>query len=289
MEDRDWLMIKLLYKHKNITKTAQALFVSQPALTTRIRQIEEDFGIKMIQRSSRGVYFTSEGEYLALYADKMLTDMRSMRETLANLGNEVKGTLRLGASIYFTRYKLPRLLRLFKDRYPSVDFKIITALSKDILSLMSNQDLQVGFVRGDYGWHAEKHVLFEEPMCIVSKNEFSLQNLPNLPRIDYPTNHSYKILIDKWWGENFSQPPIISMSVNQVDVCKDMVINGFGYAILPSMILNDAEGLYKIYITDSDGKRILRKTWIVYQKESLEIRLVNVFVNFVKTLDFNTL
>ena len=65
MEDRDWLIIKVLNEQKNITKTAQALFISQPYLTTRIRHIEDEFGVKMIYRGSRGVHFTPEGDYLA--------------------------------------------------------------------------------------------------------------------------------------------------------------------------------------------------------------------------------
>lgn len=287
MEDRDWLIIKTLYERKSITKTAQTLFMTQPTLTTRLRQIEEEYGVKIMYRNNKGVKFTQEGEYLAECAQNMLVNARIIREKVANMGNEVKGTLRIGASIYVTRYILPRLLRRFQDSYPNAEFHVITASSQDIFSLLRTQDTHVGLVRGDYGWRDERYLLFEEPMCIASKHPIALSDLPRLPRIDYHNDHLNKLSLDTWWTENFSVPPHISMLVNQVDICKDMVLNGLGYAILPSMMLTDVQGIHKIYITDKQGRPLIRKTLMLYQKESLETRLVRAFVEFVKTIDFN--
>lgn len=287
MEDRDWLIIKLLYERKSITKTAQALFMTQPTLTTRIRQIEEDLGVKIMYRNNKGVKFTLEGEYLAECAHNMLTAAREIRDKVTNMGNEVKGTLRIGASIYVTRYILPRLLRRFQDLYPRAEFRVITTSSQDIFSLMHTQDTHVGFVRGDYGWRDEQYLLFEEPMCIASKHPLVLSDLPRLPRIDYHTDHLNKLSLDTWWTEKFTVPPHISMLVNQVDICKDMVLNGLGYAILPSMMLTDVQHIYKTYITDKQGRPLIRRTLMLYQKEALETQLVHAFVEFVKTIDFN--
>lgn len=59
MDERDWQIISLLYKNKNITKTANNLYISQPALTGRIKQIEQDLGVSILTRSNRGVEFAS--------------------------------------------------------------------------------------------------------------------------------------------------------------------------------------------------------------------------------------
>lgn len=58
MEYRDWHILQTLFREQNITKTAEALYISQPALTKRLRQIEKDFGVQIVQRGSRGVQFT---------------------------------------------------------------------------------------------------------------------------------------------------------------------------------------------------------------------------------------
>ncbi|WP_238933669.1 helix-turn-helix domain-containing protein [Brevibacillus choshinensis] len=65
MDDRDWQVLHILYNQKNITKTAQLLFITQPALTKRLMQIEEEFGVKIVNRGIKGVHFTPEGELLA--------------------------------------------------------------------------------------------------------------------------------------------------------------------------------------------------------------------------------
>ncbi|SFL36317.1 LysR family transcriptional regulator [Pelosinus propionicus] len=289
MEDRDWLIIKVLHEQKNITKTAQVLFISQPALTARIRQIEQEFDVKMVYRGSRGIHFTPEGDYLAECAQNMLTNIRQIKEQVVSMGTDIKGTLLVGSPNYLTKFKLPRLLGLFKEQYPNVEFNVVTAWSSDICSLLQNQDIHVGFVRMDHGWRGEKHILHEEPICIASKQEIKFNDLPQLPRIDYQTDVSYKMLLNNWWGKNFSQSPKIGMTVSHLDICKGMVVNGLGYAIVPSTIFKNDENIHQIALMDNDGKPILRQTLIMYQKEMLELKMVRRFIDFAKTVDFNNL
>jgi DNA-binding transcriptional LysR family regulator len=285
MEDRDWRILQELYHQKNITKTAQQLFISQPALTKRLRQIEKEFGVEIVQRGRRGVQFTPQGEYIAKCAEEMLLRLREIKEHVLNMDNDVVGTLRLGVSNYFTKYKLPGILELFKHEYPKVEFQVTTGWSRDIFHSVYNQDVHIGFVRGDYSWQGQKHLLFEETLCIASKNKINVNDLPHLPRIDYQTDYLFKMLIDNWWTANYSEPPLIGMEVDKADTCKEMVIRSLGYGILPRSTLSDAKDLYKIDITDQDGKPIVRRTWMFYHQESLNIKAVRAFVDFVKGLD----
>lgn len=286
MEERDWLILQVLYEQKNITKTAQSLFISQPALTARLRHIEGYFGVKIVYRTSKGVHFTPQGEYLAKSASEMLVNLRNVKERVADMSTVVAGTLRLGASSYFTMYMLPRLLKLFKQKHPHVEFKVTTTWSRDIFSLVHNQEIHIGFVSSDYGWQNQQHLLFEEPICIASTNELDLTQLPRLPRINYQTDALIKAMIDKWWREHFSDPPSISMEVDKLSTCKEMVINGLGYGIMPSMIVNNSESLHKIIITDKEGHPLLRQSWMLYHEEMLDMNVVSAFVNFVKEMDF---
>lgn len=286
MEDRDWLIVHTLYKQKNITKTAQALFMSQPALTARLRHIETEFDVKIVQRTTKGVQFTPEGEFLAKSADEILTKFRNIRNEVLSLSNNVAGTLVIGASNYLTMYTLPPLLQLFKLHYPKVEFKVTTAWSKEVFTLTYNQDVHIGFASIDYGGFSERHLLYEEPICIASTHPIILEELPSLPRIDYQTDHLLKAQIDKWWRENFSCPPTISMQVDKLATCKEMVRFGLGYAIMPSRILHDVQGIQKLNITSSDGNTLKRKTWMIYNQQALEMNVVKVFADFVKTLTF---
>lgn len=285
MEDLNWIILKELYRQKNITKTAESLFISQPSLTNRLRQIEKEFGVLIVHRGRRGVHFTPEGEYLAKCADEMITRLRKIKDHVLNMENQVVGTLRLAVTNLITRKTLPRLLKLFKDRYPSVEFKVMTGWSKDVFHLIYNQEVHVGFVRGEYAWPGQKYLLSEEAICIASKEELQLERLPYLSRIDYQTDPLFKSLIDKWWTEHYTQPPYIGMEVDKSETCREMLLNGLGYAILPHSVLGDAEGLFKQELLDAEGQPIVRRTWMYYHEETLELNLVRTFVEFVKALD----
>src|SRR4051812_18429961 len=93
LDERDWMVLQALYREKNITKAAQHLYISQPALTNRLQQLEKDFGVKIVNRGRRGVQFTPQGEYLAKSAHEMLLAMQKIRENVLNMEDNVAGTL----------------------------------------------------------------------------------------------------------------------------------------------------------------------------------------------------
>jgi DNA-binding transcriptional LysR family regulator len=287
LDERDWIVLQTLYQEKNITNTAKILYISQPALTNRLKAMEKHFGVRIVIRGRRGVQFTSQGEYLAKSAHEMLWRTQKIKETVLNMEDKISGILRLGVSNFFTDYKLPGLLKLFKNQYPDVEFKVITGLSSHITHLMYNQDVHIGFVRGDYSWQDQKKLLFEESICIASKEEIDIRNLPALSRIDYHTDPLLKTLVDNWWTENYSQPPLVSINVDKADTCKKMVENGLGYAILPSLLINDLDNIHKFEIRTKSGEKIIRKTWMFYHEESLELNIVKAFVEFVEGMDLH--
>ncbi|WP_026574609.1 LysR family transcriptional regulator [Bacillus sp. UNC438CL73TsuS30] len=291
MDYRDWEILKELYNQKNLTKTARLLFITQPALTSRLKHMEEELGVKIVTRERRGVHFTPQGEYLVQSAEEALAHYQKIKENAQNMSNsesnKVVGTLRLGVSNFFANYELPHILKLFKRQYPHVEFKVITGWSRDVTQLIHSKDVHISFVRGDYGWRGlSKHQLFEETICVASKDEFEIMDLPRLPRIEYRGDYLLKSVIDHWWAENYAQAPFVSIEVDQVDTCREMVINGLGYGILSSRVLSGIEDLSKVQLTDQEGNPILRRTWMYYHKESLEWNVVKAFVHFIENHDW---
>lgn len=286
MDDRDWLILKALYEKMNITKAAESLYITQPSLTKRLQQMEKEFKVTIVERGSKGVHFTPQGEFLAKCADEMLDRLREIKEQTLNIEEEVVGTLRLGVSNYISRYKMPRLLGLFRKKFPKVEFKVINGFSRTVFNHIYNQNVHVGIVRGEYDWPECKSLLFEENICVTSSSKLELEQLPQLPRIEYESDALLKDIIDHWWSRNFSEPPNVVMEVDKGDTCTEMVINGLGYGILPSVFADKHPHLHRINLTDKDGKPIVRKTWMFYHQKSLETKIVKAFVDFVEGLDF---
>ena len=285
MNDRDWEILQELYERKNITQAAKALHISQPALTFRLQQLEDEFGIKIAHRGRKGVEFTGQGEHLVLYAKEMLLQFRKAKERLLNMESSQRGKLRLGAAGTFACYILPSILRQFNLQYPDIEFNVTTGWSTEIVNLLFKQDAHLGIIRGDHMWPDQKQLLMEEPLFIVSKNQIKLDELPYLPRIDYKTDPSLKDTINNWWFETYSQVPLITMHVDKLETCKEFVLNGLGYAILPGITLKKKDDIYTTKLLSRDNVPVMRRTWLMYRKESLEISIIRIFIDFLK--DYN--
>ncbi|MFC3039487.1 LysR family transcriptional regulator [Virgibacillus xinjiangensis] len=289
MNYHDWEMLDILKSTENITKASQLLFVSQPTVTSRIQKLEEHYGVKLILRKQKGITFTPEGEQLAKHATKMLHAQRRIEEQMDNMKSQVSGTLRVGVSNFFALNKMPKLLRLFKQEYPNVEFQVVTGWSSEVHRLILNHDVHISFIKGDYTWREKKELLYEEEICVAAPWEFEWQDLPEAPRIDYYTDEKMKDIVDAWWYSNYSQRPNINIQVNQVETCKEMVVNGLGYAILANLVVRDYPDLSIKPLLDTAGRPITRKTWMYYLEDSLEMNIVRAFVQFIRELDVKAL
>lgn len=286
MDEKDWVMVQTIFEERNISKAAERLYISQPALTYRLQQLEKEFGTMIVARGKRGVEFTSQGEYIAQYARDMILQFRNTKEYVQNMDKEIKGALRIGVSSIFARYVLPSILKDFVELYPNVDIQLKTGWSTEINHMLHKEEVHLGFVRGNYVWQEEKFLLREEPILIVSKKPIkSVMELPSLPRINYETDQSLKSIIDNWWQETFEEPPTITMEVDRIETCKQLVLMGLGYAILPTMCLEKGDDVHTIKLTRKGKKPIMRDTWMLYRKRSLSLSPVNAFVNFLQQLE----
>lgn len=285
MDSKDWYILQMLYEQKNITKSANNLFISQPALTMRLKQIEKELDIKIVNRGQKGVQFTPQGEYLAKYAEEMIKREKEIKDQLANMNEEISGTIRLGVSSFITR-QIPPVLKMFKEKYPKVDFKLTSAWSSKIYSQIYNHEIHIGFVRGDYKWNGMKKLLLVENLALVAYRKVKLSELPNLPRVDYNCDIKLQEMIDTWWAENYNVPPNIGIKVDKTDTCREMVANDLGYAIMPSIVLKKSGNLYQIALKDKNNKPIIRETWMLYNEESYNLKLVKTFVEFMAEINF---
>lgn len=289
MEERDWLILKTLYEQKNITKTAKILYISQPTLTARIKQIEESLGTKLLYRGNKGITFTETGEYTVKFAEKILGELQDFRETITNMQEDVAGTLRIADPSILARYFLPKLLGKFQDMYPKAKFDVQVAQSSDVISLTGALNVHFGFVRNKFDWpEYERILLATNYVCAVAAKPFVLSDLPHMVRVDYYTDQYYQNLLDKWWYEIFEEPPIIGTRVSNLDLCKEMVFNGLGYGLLPSILIEEYPQLHSVPLVHKDGSRVKRNTWLIYKKELLDLKLPKVFLEFVIDSDFDS-
>lgn len=285
MNEKDYLMLKYIFEAQNLTKAAELLYITPPALTYRLQQLEKEFGVNIITKNGRSIEFTPEGRYLVQYAQKALVDLRKTKDYMLNMGSEVQGILRLGVSRVIAHYKLPPILKEFLNLYPKVEINVNTGISDEVYELLRKDEIHVGIVRGSYTWSEQKHLLNEENVYIISKNKLNIEDLPAIPRINYRNSTDFNDDINNWWYERFTAPPLISMQVDTFEICKEMVKNELGYAIIPQIFLYADDPLYKTGLIQKSGAAVTVKTWMLYRQSSTQLAMVDKFVNHMKSLD----
>lgn len=198
MDEKDYELLVTLHKLKNITKTAQKLYLSQPSLTKRIQNIENELQCQLVVRSHKGIIFTPAGESLIPYATQILSSSRLMREQVASKQAEVCGTLRIGVPQNFAYYHLPALLRRYTNQYPKVNVQIEISQSRKVHQMLQQDEITIAIVRGEYPWDEEIQLLSTEPICLVCNQENIGRPLNRYPYISRHTDTDINLKIYSW-------------------------------------------------------------------------------------------
>ncbi len=291
MRDFDWNILDSLYQTKNITKSAELLFMTQPALTKRLQAIEEELGCAVVIRTRRGVSFTPEGEEVVKKAQIIISAIRDIKQGLAGNSGGRKEVLSLGVPYSFVRFVLPALLEQYVKLYPDVDIRITTTLSDDLLRQVQDGSLDVCFARmaQDSPLLVKRQVSVDQIYAVYYR-PFEIEDLPNLPYIEFQKNEITYLAGRTWWEERFDTPQKIRFLVHNGDTCLSMIQHGLGYGIFPDSqyFMND-KSLYSIPLELKDGTQFTRSTWLIYQKSILKKAAAANFIRFLDGIDINQL
>lgn len=293
MDHKDWMIIQTLYETSSINKAAEILYMSQPSITYRIQQIEDKLGVEILWRSKSGIQFTPEGEQLFQYSKRMLTEFQKLQDNLRHSSNKSKGLLRLGVSGNFAHYRLPKLLSSFLTEYPNVQFRVETGWSSEVYRLLQHEKVHVAIISGDYHWGGHKTLMAEESMSIVCKEPFEVEDLLTMEYISYRPSKEIsknsvkkdpliKQIIDNWWIDRFSTPPVPAMELDRIETCIEMVQQGLGFAIVPSICLEANDSLHTVTLTSKDGSIPYRQTWALLNNKIDETPLLKEFHQFLQ-------
>ena len=280
MDEQDWRFIDLLYKEKSISKVSNKIFISQPALSSRLLKIEDEMGVKLILRTNKGVEFTEAGIYLAKEANKMMIYLSKLKETLLQINENTKNIIVIGAGNYTVKYRINDILNNFKNLNPNIQFKIINTKSRDINNLLQDGTIDIGFGCNLYKWDGKRNLLEKEKVVVISKKEITLEDLPNLEMIDYQTDLKFKKSIIDWYNDSYKSSPNIGIFVSSLDLCLSTLIVSDYYAIVPQHLV---ENDLRFHILDATNNlnSLYRSLWILYRDNFKENKLLTSLINYI--------
>ncbi|ALS76742.1 LysR family transcriptional regulator [Planococcus rifietoensis] len=279
------MIIKVLAEEGNMRKAAERLFLSQPALSQRLQSIEKEWGQQLFVRSQKGLTPTPAGELVIQYAKEAVMRREEIFEQLHTLSEKVHGTLKIACASIIGQNWLPKVLKDFITLYPEAKVQLITGWSSEIVRALYDGEAHIGIVRGQTDWKGPKIHLFKDTLYLVDKEISSLEEVMKTERpfIQFKSDSTYYEEIQQWWQKHFASNPKRQITVDQIETCKQMAVNGIGYAILPSITLTGAEDVHTVPLTNSEQElELTRDTWLIGYESSFQLRQVEAFVDIVK-------
>ena len=279
------MIMKVLAEEGNMRKAAERLFLSQPALSQRLQSIEKEWGQQLFIRSQKGLTPTPAGELVIAYANEMVQRKEEIFEVLHTLTSEVHGTLKIACASIIGQNWLPKVLKDFVTLYPQAKIQLITGWSSEITRALYEGEAHIGIVRGHTDWKGKKIHLFKDTLYLVDKEIESLEEVMKTERpfIQFKSDSNYYEEIQQWWQKHFASNPKRQITVDQIETCKQMAVNGIGYAILPSITLDGTEGVHTVALSsNAEELELTRDTWLIGYDSSFELRQVTALVEVVQ-------
>ena len=281
MTERDFEILEVLNKTKNITHAADLLYINQSALSKRIIAIEEELGVTLMVRSRQGIHFTAEGEKVLYYSQEAKKLLELMREDLKDDNKVISGTLRAGISINYSQYNLPQILSEYKKKFPNVTTHVTTEYSRNLFFKITNGEVDIAIVRGEFPWNENKILLEEENICLIYNNQDIDKDLSELQYIGRKTDTTFEREIAQWLRENDLKIKKDGIYVDNINTCVEMVKQGLGWAIVPEICLKNFEGQIKPLVF-KNGQAFTRSTYLLYSNSVSKLPQVREFIKIIQ-------
>jgi DNA-binding transcriptional LysR family regulator len=270
----------------SFSAAAEALHITQPAVSKRIATLEAQLGCKLFDRISRRVQLTEAGNKLRPKAEHILQAVLEAKRSIADLQGDVSGKLSIGISHHIGLHRLPPVLQTFSQRYPSVRFDIDFMDSEEAYEQVMHGHIELGVVTLDPTGNSplQRQAVWQDTLVIVvapshplaSFDSINLDSLSQFTAI-IPGLNTYTGQIIKAMFQQHGLKLDVSMSTNYLETIKMMVSIGLGWSVLPHTMIDSS--LKALTIKNLSLQRTLG--YVFHQNRSLS----NAASAFVESLN----
>ena len=280
MDEKDFALLHMLKECGNITHAADRLYLTQSALSKRIKAIERELGCEIIIRTRKGIRFTPEGELVLGRTAQVRHELDLLRRELGATQGEVCGTLRAGFSTNYAFVHLADVIAEYHERYPLVHLDISIGKSSDLHGRLQSGALDLAVLRGELPWDGMQYLLAQERLCAVCTHELEQVPLSELTYINHTTDLAQTALMTRWLHENNLANDANRINVTDLMTCQELVKRGIGWALLPEIVLDDFDGCIRP-CTFANGEPFIRRMYIDCQKESERLPQVQALIDII--------
>jgi DNA-binding transcriptional LysR family regulator len=262
-----------IHRRGSVSQAAEALFVTQPTLTARLKGLERELESVLFIRSGRGMRLSEAGRAYLPYAERTLDAARAGRRLLAELARGESGHLALGAAPAVGTYVLPRILTRFRRTHPKVALAVRTGHSEEVLELVLREQVEIGLGRALRHPDVEAIPLYEDELVLVvdpthrfaEAGAVGTEEISEVQLILFDRTSSYHRLTNEFFRGAGAVPRAV-MELDNIDAAKKMVEQGLGVALLPhTAVAGELEGgtLRAVRLSDAPA---LRREIVIFRR-----------------------
>lgn len=290
MADRRLQVFHAVVKHGSFTRAAERLFMTQPAVTFQIKQLEEHFDTRLLERGHGKLGLTPAGEIVFDYAERILTLNEELESRVSELTDELAGTLNIGTSTTIAAYWLPHLLEHFKRLYPRVIPRVMVGNSAYIEGKVADRELDLGLIeivtenptleRRTAG-RDELLVICQPTHPLAKHSRLDAQTIAEYPFITREPGNAIRDLAESYFeAAGFSPEDLaIAAEIGSLAAVKHLARDGVGFGIASrAAIQRDLRE--KLLAAIPMDPPLYTPLEVIFPKDRFRSRLIVTFADF---------
>lgn len=262
--------------HKSFTRAAEALYLTQPAVTRQIAALEAELKTRLFDRLGRTVQITTAGEALHGYAEQIVRLAREARHAVADIESCGTGRLAVGASNTLATYVLPPLLRRFRENHPRVEIAVHTGVSAQVLEMVRRNEADIGLVTAEVrDISLQVTALTDFETCVVvppthplaSRKSVGPEELAGNPLILMEAGTNLRTYVDRLLSAA-GVAEQVALELDNVEAIKRMVEAELGLSLLPQVAVErEVEAGRLVALSLRNVPRAHRRIALVHRKD----------------------
>ena len=254
-------------RHQSFSRAAEALHLSQPAVSKGVRDFEAQVGSRLLERGAGGVTVTEAGGLLLRHATTLFAAERAAEEELAALRGLQRGTLSIGASTTVATYQLPPILGAFHKRHPEIELRLTSANTRAIADLLIARELDIALIEGPVDapgleivpWREEEMILIAAPDHRLARAGRPIPTdavADEIVIVREPGSGTRDVALAALEAHHIVPRQILE--VGSTEAIKQIVAGGLGVAIVSAAAAADQIALGKLVILRAEGFAVRR-------------------------------
>ncbi|WP_339916877.1 LysR family transcriptional regulator [Yeosuana marina] len=283
-------IFKTVAYHSSFTKAAEQLFISQPAISKSIRNLENEYKTTFFLRKRNSIELTDDGKAFLIYANKILDLYSDLENHFINKHAKFPSLISFGVSTTIASYIIPKILAKFRIQFPQTNFKVISENTEDIEDLILNQQLDFGIIEGrntNRKLQFKKFIKDEIVLVTNAKNEafkkgiINIKTLHEIPIIEREIGSGTREIIHDFLSANNIKKLNTVVTLNSTEAIKNYLYYSDNYALVSISAVREDLINNKLKIIDIKDLAIERWFYFV-SRTGYQSNLMDYFETYVR-------